>query len=383
MEKHIISRDNPILGFAGAVAVGPLVFTSGCDGHRNMKTNKIDPATADKVEEQCERSYGQAIALLEKAGASAATAVRVDHWTASQEWLPRRAAIRSRLFEKPATLGSTGVASKMAGINLVTTALVAVKNPKDKKVLVSGAAYGMPNISSVVRGGPFLFLSGARATLHPKGRVPEETADSFAVQTKLTYGIVRDMLSDVKAKPKSDILRFDIYIRNRACIEVDRAIRRKTLGATDAASTTLALPLGMHGEIEATTIALAPSAGKKKILVRDHRGDAVVVSGGGLLFVGECLGVINPRNGITENALADDIDGQIRRALSTLATRLADAGSSLDNVVRLDVYLRDPNAAEKFLTRASAQFGKNPPALALAGAELEGLNEVKLCAIAV
>jgi enamine deaminase RidA (YjgF/YER057c/UK114 family) len=382
VEREVFAKDDPVPGFAGAVRIGGLVFTSGVDGHRDPKTNAVDPKTADKVEEQCERSYGKAIALLEAGGSSAANAVRVDHWTASQEWLPRRAAIRSRLFGKPATLGSTGVASKMSGINLVTTALVGVTAARDKAVLVTGAAYGMPNISSVVRGGPFLFLSGARATLHPRGEVPEETPAAFGVQARLTYEIVRDMLADVKAKPAAHALRFDVYIRDRRCVDEDRVVRAGTFGKVEAVASTFALPLGMRGEIEATTIALAPDSGRKEVRARDHRGDAAVVAGGDLLFVGECLGAVNPRTGATEGVLADDADGQVRRAFDTLEARLAAGGAGLDRLVRLDAYLRDPYQRERFLDRARQRLGTTRPALALAGAELEGINEVKLCAIA-
>ncbi len=67
----------------------------------------------------------------------------------------------------------------------------------------------------------------------------------------------------------------------------------------------------------------------------------------------------------------------------TLKARLESAGSDTSRVVRLDALLRDINAEGRFLEKARTLFGDNPPALYMSGAELAGINEVVLCAIAV
>ena len=52
-------------------------------------------------------------------------------------------------------------------------------------------------------------------------------------------------------------------------------------------------------------------------------------------------------------------------------------------VVRLEIYLRDIYAADIVLSKARGAFGDNPPAVIVAGADLDGINEVKFNAIAV
>ena len=87
--------------------------------------------------------------------------------------------------------------------------------------------------------------------------------------------------------------------------------------------------------------------------------------------------------GAPQAALAGDVDGQIDHALATLEARLAAAGSDRSRLVRLDVFLRDINAQDRFLEKARDRLGDDPPALCMTGAELAGLDEVSLCAIAV
>ena len=258
MEKRILVADDPVPGFPGLVQAGPFLFTAGCDGHRDLETGAIVPALADAAEAQCENSYGKVCALLARGGAGADAVVRLDHYVSSQEWLLRRGPIRARIFGAPAPLASTGVAAKMAGINMLTTAAIAVTNSDDKRVLVPGEPYGMGRISSVVAAGPFLFLSGIRATLHPRPEVPvpEETPEAFGAQTRLSYRIIAEIaeiLAEVGAEP-AHIIRLERYIRDRACIGEEEEACRDVLGAVSCASTTIALPLGMRGEVEITTL---------------------------------------------------------------------------------------------------------------------------------
>ena len=80
--------------------------------------------------------------------------------------------------------------------------------------------------------------------------------------------------------------------------------------------------------------------------------------------------------------LASNTEAQVENALAVLKARLEGAGSGLDRVVRLDAYLRDPNVAERFYTLLRHAFGAHAPVVVLAGAELEGIGEVMLNAIA-
>lgn len=381
--KRIIVRDDPVAGLAGLIQAGPLLFTAGCDGHRNLATGAIDPELAAAAEAQCENAYGKIGALLRHANAGYANVVRLDHVTSSQDWLPRRQSIRGRLFGRPAPLASTGIAAKMTGINMLTAFVVAVTDSADKEVLVPGARYGMNNISSAVRGGPFLFIAGIRGNVDPRTgeAVAEETRESFPAQLRMCYDIIGAILRDVGAGPDR-IVRFDSYIREIRRAEEDVQARHAVLGDVRAATTVVGLPLSARGEVEITTLAVAPGY-DNQVLVEASDGLPAVIGAGGYLLVGECRGDLNADTGEFDAKLIADRSGQLDRALSILRSRLERAGSDLTRVVRLEIYLRDIYFADEASEILRHAFRGDPPVVAIMGAELEDLVEVKLNAIAV
>ena len=381
--KEVLVRDDPVAGFAGVVRAGPLLFTSGCDGHRDPATGAVDPALAGQGGRQTDISYGHVARLLERAGAAPSAVARIDHFTSSQDWIAERQVRRAQVFGRPSPHGSTGVAAKMSGINMLTTAVVAVAADAEHDVVVAGADYGIGHISALVRAGPLLFLSGIRGTADPRSRtaVPEETAGSFAAQTRICYELVADIL-ERGGSATDAIVRLDRYVRNRNRAAEEAAIGAEVLGPLDAVSTSIPLPMGMHGEVEITALALADGAGKE-VCARDPDGRATVVRGGGFVFVGGCDGAADAATGEPVAALAGDIPGQVDNALAILEARLGAGATDLAGAVRLECYLRDIYAEEVFRERARAAFASGPPALIVAGAELDGIDEVRLNAIAV
>lgn len=375
VRKQILALDDAGTGLAGLVRAGPLLFTSGCDGHRELESRAIVPKLAGEPEAQCENAYGGIERLLALGGSGAGAIVRLDHVTSSQDWLPRRQTVRQRHFGRPAPLASTGVAARMHGINMLTAAAIAVADPADKAVLVPGPKYGMHNISSLVRGGPFLFVSGIRGTTDPRnGRaLPEETPEAFAAQTRAAYEIIAAILAEAQAGPEH-ILRLDCYLRDIRRAGEELAIRESVLGDARCAGTVVALPLGARGEVEITALALAPGHGERVVHAQADGARPGVVGAGGLLFVGDCSAI---------PATPADRAGQLEGALSALDGTLRRAGSDLSSVVRLDVYLRDVNFASEARARLGRRFGDSPPVAFVAGADLEDLVEVKLAAIAL
>jgi enamine deaminase RidA (YjgF/YER057c/UK114 family) len=382
LQKQILVRD-PETGLANLIQAGPFLFTSGCDGHRDAETGRVVPELAADAERQCEIAYGTIGELLRRANADLSAVVRLDHVTSSQDWLARRQTIRGRVFGRPAPLASTGVAAKMDGINMLTASAIAVADPSQKKVLVEGAKYAMHNISSVVRGGPFLFISGIRATIDPRtgAAVPEETAESFSAQTRMAYDIIGAILRDAGAAT-DQILRLDCYIRDISRAVEEEAIRAEFLRDRACASTVVAPPLGARGEVEITALALAPEHVKRVPVPKEGTSLPCVVGAEGFLFVGECRGNV-AASGAVDPGLAGDREAQLEGALSLLEARLRRAGSGLSRTVRLDLYLRDiyfAHAAREILRR---RFKDEPPVVFITGAELGGLVEVKLSAIAL
>ena len=381
--KEIVVRDDPIAGFAGVVRAGSLLFTSGCDGHIDPQTNAVDPALTGQGSRQSDISYGRIKRLLEQAGSSPVAVARIDHFASSQDWIAERQVKRAEYFGRPAPQGSTGVAARMDGLNMLTTAVIAVVDGAPHEVLVTGADYAIGHISSLVRAGPLLILSGIRGTVDPRTSTPiaEETTESFAAQTRVCYELIINILANGGSNPDS-IVRLDRYVRDRNRLPDEDVINRSILGDLDAVSTLIPLPMGMHGEVEITALAVVDGS-SKEICGRDASARASTIRAGGFVFIGECAGAVGEGASEPRLELAGDIDGQTDNALTILGERLRSADSTMAGVVRLEIYLRDIYAADIVLSKARGAFGDNPPAVIVAGADLDGINEVKFNAIAV
>ena len=381
--RTILARDERDRGLGTLIKAGPLLFTAGFDGHRDPATSRIAPELAGDAERQCDNAYGAIAECLARAGASCANVVRLDHVTSSQDWLPRRQTIRGRMFGRPAPLASTGVAAKMAGINMLTAFAIAVADPRDKSVLVRGAPFGMSNIASAVRGGPLLFVSGIRGTLDPRSGAAraEETDESFGEQVRTCYEIIDAILREAGSSPEA-IVRIDSYVRDIGRRGEEATLRAETLGGIACASTVVGLPLGARGEVEITTLALAPGI-EKQVIAERRRGLPDVVSGGGFVFVGECAGNVSASTGDLDASLVAQRARQVDRALSVLEAQLRRAGSDLTRVVRLELYLRDVHFAAQARAILARRFGDTAPATAVIGADLDDLAEAKLNAIAI
>jgi enamine deaminase RidA (YjgF/YER057c/UK114 family) len=377
--KSVPVDEGPVEGFPGVVRAGPLLFVSGCDGHRDRMTERVVPELAGDAERQCENAYGRIGELLVRAGSSIDRVVRLDHLTSSQDWLARRQAVRQRIFGKPAPLASTGVAAKMNGINMLTVSAIAVADANDKEVLVDGSRYAMPNLSSAVRGGPLVFMSGIRGTFDPKtsGRVAEETPDAFGAQTRVCYDVIKSIVDDCGLTP-SALMRLDCFLRDGSRADEEQQIRNEELRGVACASTRVALPLSARGELEITALAAAPGVAKR-LFVADR--EPIVAGAGGFLFVGECLGL--PCGDARSEELMENAGSQLERACRALESALRHAGSSLSDLVRLEVYFRDIYRASVSMKSLRRLLGDSLPSVVVAGAELEGSLEVKLNAIAI
>jgi enamine deaminase RidA (YjgF/YER057c/UK114 family) len=367
VNKTILMEDRQQPGYAGLVLAGPFLFTAGCDGHRDRQLGEIRPELAGAAELQCENAYGRIQDLLAVAGVGMDAVVRLDHTTSSQDWLARRQTIRQKYFGRPAPLASTGIAARMEGINMLTASAIAVADARDKAVLVSGPKYGMNNISSAVRGGPFLFMSGLRGHVDPRTgeTVEEETPGAFEAQTRLCLDLLRAILRDAGADA-SHVLRVDNYIRERKNAAIADAIVEECLGKGPHAMTTVALPLGARGEVELTALA---AFGTPEI----RRIGPGIVNACGFHLIGQTNA---PKVG------QGDVSSELKGALDALEGKLTQAGSTLSNIVRLEIYLDDIYSARSVLELLRPRLGPNPPVTCVAGADL-GRSQVMLAAIAV
>ena len=99
----------------------------------------------------------------------------------------------------------------------------------------------------------------------------------------------------------------------------------------------------------------------------------------GMLFVSGQLGIIP-----SEGKLADDFDAQTRQALENMKAILEAAGSSLEKVLAVDVFVLDMGKFAALNAIYSEFFANHKPARAaieVAGLPLGGLVELKCIAL--
>jgi 2-iminobutanoate/2-iminopropanoate deaminase len=91
-----------------------------------------------------------------------------------------------------------------------------------------------------------------------------------------------------------------------------------------------------------------------------------VVSGGLVFISGQ--GPVNPETGSMPDAFAD----QVRQTLRNVLTILEAAGSSLDNVVKVNAYVTDLTRFQEFNEVYLEFFPNDPPARTTVGTSLLG-----------
>ena len=80
--------------------------------------------------------------------------------------------------------------------------------------------------------------------------------------------------------------------------------------------------------------------------------------------------------------LYGDSAGQTRQALRRLEAALNRFDTSLENVLRLDVFLDDIYFEDEFIAIAREYLGAEPPTMNIIGVDLEHNAEVELSCIA-
>ncbi len=92
---------------------------------------------------------------------------------------------------------------------------------------------------------------------------------------------------------------------------------------------------------------------------------------------------IDPASG---ELIAAGVEEQTRQALTNVRNVLEAAGSSMENVVKTTVFLKDMNDFSKMNAIYAEFFGENPPArstIAVAGLPKSGLVEIETVALLV
>ena len=134
--------------------------------------------------------------------------------------------------------------------------------------------------------------------------------------------------------------------------------------------------------MEVGGIAVNPGGTKEVAGLAEDPGEAQAVRANGLVFCSGAAGLADERTGAVKQELYGDQLGQTKQAFRRLEAGLNRFDSSLDRVLRLDVFLDDIYFEDAFIEAAREFFGASPPTMNIVGVDLEHNAEVELTAIA-
>src|SRR5712692_617283 len=162
MKKEILLEDERGRGFAAVTKCGPYLFVSGSDGHRDLDSEKIVPDLAGNAIAQCRNSYRRIARRLQRCGYGGDRAVWIENFTSSQEWRLERMALWPEYFG-PTEHGlavSFGAQTRMSGLNMITTTVMALTPDVGRTAVVPQPAPG--RAARCVLAGPFVYVIGVR-----------------------------------------------------------------------------------------------------------------------------------------------------------------------------------------------------------------------------
>lgn len=383
--KTILLDDELGRGFPAVVQFGPYLFVSGADGHRDLKTNRIVPELAGKALEQSRNSYGRVRQRLEQAGFGGDRAIWIEHFTSGQEWRLQRMGLWPEYFGETehGLAVSFGVQARMASLNMMTTVVMALTPDVERTSVVPPPTPG--RASRVTLAGSFVYVIGVRGHDDPwtKAVAPEETDGAFEQQAEYCLSWLDSHAQKAGAR-LDDYVRIDTCIRNvNQTASFQRLAEQRFRGKHPYAGYVVGMPLGSRLEQEVGGLAVAPGE-RKEVAWRDQGPNTVAeaVKAGGLIFASGMRGDTDPRTGTRIADLCGDREGQTRRAFERLEASIGRFDASLDDVLRLDVFLRDIYFEDQFLRLARDVFGANAPTMNIVGADVQDGAEIELEAIA-
>ena len=383
-KREVLVEDERGRGVPAVVRYGPYVFVAGSDGHRRLEDEAIDPVLADKAVEQCRNSYGRVARRLRAAGYGDDAAVWIENFTSGQHWRLERMALWPEYFgeENHLRAVSFGAQTRMHGINMLTSVVMAIDPALERRIAVAAPSRG--RASRCTRVGPFTFVIGVRGhdDSYTHAHAPQETDDSFDVQ--LDYCI-----NALEAHLQKDGNTLDNFVRVDAALRAARfvpryeaEIRDRFGGRMPFASYAVGTPLGGTCEQEIGGVAVIPGEAKTVNWSSIDPGLADSTVAGGLVFLRNVSGLRDEHLHRLHPESYGKTKDQVRRAVTNVEHLLADADSSLDRLVRLDVFLRDIYAADEVLAELKAILGENVPAVSFLGCEPQYAAEIEMIAIA-
>jgi enamine deaminase RidA (YjgF/YER057c/UK114 family) len=383
-KKEILLEDERNRGMAAVLRYGSYLFLSSSDGNRDLKTEKVDPELDAQATPQCHNAYGRQALRLQKAGYSGEDSIWCENFTSGQSWRLERMATWPDHFgeEGHGKVVSFGSQVKMAGTNMLTAVIQALTPDIEREVLVPQPTRG--RASRITRAGDFTYVIGVRGRSNPftDEKAPEEVDEQFDTELFFTYEWLRSHI-ERGGGSLDDLVRTDAAIRRVGDIACYRDSMKKRLGGKIGfAGYSVGTLLGDRGLMEIGGLAINPGGTKETAWLAEDPDRAQVVKANGLLFAAGASGLADAKTGAIKQELYGDRVGQTRQALRRLEAALNRFDSTLDNVLRLDVFLHDIYFEDEFIALTKEVFGNNPPTMNIAGVDLEHNAEVELTAIA-
>jgi len=383
-KKEVLLGDERNRANSALVRYGPYLYLSGSDGNRDLKTEQVDPELDWQATPQCHNAYGRQALRLQKAGYSGEDAIWCENFTSGQSWRLERMGTWPDHFgeEGHQKVVSFGAQAKMAGTNMMTAVIQALTPDLEREILVPQPTRG--RASRITRAGDFTYVIGVRGRSNPftQEAAREEVDDQFEVEAFYTYEWLRSHIEQ-GGGTLDDFVRTDCALKRVGDVtRYHSNMKERFGGKIPFAGYAVGTLLGGRGLMEIGGVAVNAGGTKEVAWLAEDPDRAQAVKANGLVFASSASGLADAATGAVKQELYGDQTGQTRQALRRLEAALNRFDTTLDQVLRLDVFLDDIYFEDEFIKIASEMLGPDAPAMNIVGTDLQHNAEVELSAIA-
>lgn len=383
-KKEVLLGDERNRANSALVRYGPYLYLSGSDGNRDLKTEQVDPELDWQATPQCHNAYGRQALRLQKAGYSGEDAIWCENFTSGQSWRLERMGTWPDHFgeEGHQKVVSFGAQAKMAGTNMMTAVIQALTPDLEREILVAQPTRG--RASRITRAGDFTYVIGVRGRSNPftQEAAQEEVDDQFEVEAFYTYEWLRSHIEQ-GGGTLDDFVRTDCALKRVGDVtRYHMNMKERFGGKIPFAGYAVGTLLGGRGLMEIGGVAVNAGSTKEVAWLAEDPDRAQAVKANGLVFASSASGLADAATGAIKQELYGDQIGQTRQALRRLEAALNRFDTTLDQVLRLDVFLDDIYFEDEFIKIASEMLGPDAPAMNIVGTDLQHNAEVELSAIA-
>ncbi len=383
-KKEILLSDERNRNVAAVVRYGPHLFLSSSDGHRDINTEKIQPELDNQPIPQCNNAYGRQALRLQKAGYGGDSAVWIENFTSGQYWrLERMATWPEHFGEEGHKLAvSFGAQCKMSGVNMLTAVVQAVTPDLEREVFVHQPHRG--RASRITRCGDFTYVIGVRGRSNPftDEEAEEEVSSQFDTELFYTYEWLRSHL-EKGGGSLDDLIRTDCALKRIGDTGKYReGLKNRFDGKIHFTGYSVGTLLGGRGVMEIGGLAVNPGGTKEIAWLPEDPSRAQAVKANGLVFASAASGLSDAKTGNIIQELYGDPVAQTHQAFRRLDAALNRFDTSVENTLRLDVFLDDINFEDTFIELAKQYFGGDPPTMNIVGVDLENNAEIEISCIA-